>query len=432
MESERQPPGTAAHRGLKIGIIGGGVAGIVTAHLLQEKHDVTLLEANDYLGGHTHTIVIEDGPDEGTAVDTGFIVMNDRTYPLFRKFLERLEVATRPTGMSFSFHDRVSGLVYSGSGFNGLFTQRKNLFDPSFLKMVKGILRFWNDAKEGLAADSIPNMTLGDYLRGRYPSQTIDNYILPMAAAIWSASPSEVHLFPAESFLRFFSNHGLLGVRDRPQWMTVVGGSHSYVKAFQGSFKGRVVLNSPVEKVSRQGEGVAVETARGDDFHFDGIVIASHADDALRMLEDPSEEEKKLLGPWEYQANDTVLHTDTSVLPPHARAWSCWNCCREDGTGDTRPVSVSYSMNILQGLDTSRHYCVSLNRHIPIRNDSVIARMVYRHPYYTFDSVATQKNLRTLNGKRNTWYCGSYFGYGFHEDAVRSAVQVGLDFGIDL
>jgi predicted NAD/FAD-binding protein len=253
-----------------------------------------------------------------------------------------------------------------------------------------------------------------------------------MAAAIWSASPSEVHLFPAESFLRFFSNHGLLGVRDRPQWMTVVGGSHSYVKAFQGSFKGRVVLNSPVEKVSRQGEGVAVETARGDDFHFDGIVIASHADDALRMLEDPSEEEKKLLGPWEYQANDTVLHTDTSVLPPHARAWSCWNCCREDGTGDTRPVSVSYSMNILQGLDTSRHYCVSLNRHIPIRNDSVIARMVYRHPYYTFDSVATQKNLRTLNGKRNTWYCGSYFGYGFHEDAVRSAVQVGLDFGIDL
>lgn len=432
MTKAQQTPGLSVDRKLRIGVIGGGVAGIVAAHLLQKKHDVTLLEANDYLGGHTHTIVIEEGPDAGTPVDTGFIVMNDRTYLLFSTFLDRLGVPIRPTAMSFSYHDRLSGLAYSGSGLNGLFAQRRNLVRPSFLRMVRGIFRFWGDAKKDLAAGSVPSGTLGEYLEGRYPRETIENYILPMAAAIWSTPASEVDKFPCESFLRFFSNHGLLGIRDRPQWMTVVGGSHSYVKAFRDSFGGRVLLKSPVQEISRHPAGVTVRMAEGGEHFFEHVVIAVHADDALRLLEDPTEEEARLLGPWEYQVNDTVLHTDTSVLPREPRAWSCWNYCREDGEGDLRPVSVSYSMNLLQGLKTVRHYCVSLNRHTPVREDTVIARMVYRHPSYTFASVKTQKELHRLNGVRNRWFCGSYFGYGFHEDAVRSAVEVGREFGVGL
>ncbi|MCJ7498972.1 FAD-dependent oxidoreductase [bacterium] len=428
----KQASGSPVETGLRIGVIGGGVAGIVAAYMLQEKHDVTLLEANDYLGGHTHTIVIEEGPDAGTPVDTGFIVMNDRTYPLFSTFLDRLGVSMRATAMSFSYHDRLSGLAYSGSGLNGLFAQRRNLLRPSFLRMVRGIFRFWGDAKRDLAAGSVPSGNLGEYLEGRYPRETIENYILPMAAAIWSTPASEVDKFPCESFLRFFSNHGLLGVRNRPQWMTVVEGSHSYVKAFQDSFNGRILLKSPVQEVSRHRSGVTVRMAGGYEHFFDHVVIAVHADDALRLLEDPTEKEARLLGPWEYQVNDTVLHTDTSVLPREPRAWSCWNYCREDGAEDLRPVSVSYSMNLLQGLKTARHYCVSLNRHTPVREDTVVARMVYRHPSYTFASVKTQKELHRLNGVQNSWFCGSYFGYGFHEDAVRSAVDVGREFGVGL
>ena len=432
MDPERKPLQSPGDPGLRIGIVGGGVAGIVASWLLGQKHHVTLFESNDYLGGHTHTIVVDQGADAGTPVDTGFIVLNDRTYPLLNTFLDRLGVSTRPTGMSFSFHDRVSGLVYSGSGLNGLFAQRRNLIRPSFLKMVRGIFQFWADAKRDLAAGSVPPVSLGEYLEGRYPRTTIDNYILPMAAAIWSTSASEVHRFPAESFLHFFNNHGLLGVRDRPQWMTVAGGSHSYVKAFQDSFGGRILLGAQVKTVSRHEGGVTIRTAKDEEYTFHRAVMAVHADDALSLLEDPSGDETRLLGPWRYQVNNTVLHTDTSVLPPQTRAWSSWNYCREDGEGDTRPVSVSYSMNLLQGLNTANHYCVSLNRQTPIREDAVIARMIYRHPSYTFASVGTRGELHQLNGVRNTWFCGSYFGYGFHEDAVRSAVDVGRDFGIEL
>ena len=418
--------------GLRVAVVGGGVAGIVSAWLLQRRHEVTIFEANGHLGGHTHTFVIEGGPDEGTPVDTGFIVMNDRTYPLFGRFLDQLGVDTRPTTMSFSFTDEASGLTYSGSGPDGLFAQRSNLLRPSFLRMLLGIRRFWSDANRDLARGSVPSVSLEDYIAGRYPAEAVNDYIIPMASAIWSSPPGEIGRFPAESFLRFFHNHGLLGVRNLPQWMTVKGGSHSYVKAFQSSFRGRILLNCPVRGLSRREGGVLLRTTGGSPHRFDKAVMAAHADDALALLEDPSDEERLLLGAWRYHDNDTILHTDTSALPPEKRAWACWNYCREKAGADSRPVSVTYSMNLLQGLGTVNHYCVSLNRQAPVRPDSVVARMVYRHPAYSFGSVDTQKSLHLLNGVKNTFYCGSYFGYGFHEDAVRSAVEVGRLFGIPL
>ncbi|UCG39781.1 MAG: FAD-dependent oxidoreductase [bacterium] len=420
---QRQGAPTAA-------VVGGGVAGIVAAHLLQRVHQVTLFEANDYLGGHTHTVIVPDGPDAGTPVDTGFIVHNDRTYPLLRKFLSQLNVSVRDTGMSFSFHDRVSGLAYSSRGLRGLFAQPANLLRPGFWRMLEGIARFCRDGTRLVEEDRVPDVSLGRYLEGRYPGETVHNFILPMASAIWSASMEDMEQFPAASFLRFYHNHGLLTLTRQPRWMTIVGGSRRYVEAFEGSFTGSVHLGTPVVALRRENGRVRVRTAAGQSHTFDRVVVAAHADDALKMLEDPSDEERRLLGSWRYRANRTVLHTDTSVLPPVKGAWAAWNYCRERaGSG---PVSVSYSMNILQGLRTSRHYCVSLNRQTPIDPGAVIAEMTYHHPVYTFVSTRTQPELPSLNGIRNTWFCGSYFGYGFHEDAVRSAVEVGRALGVEL
>ena len=416
-----------------IAVIGGGVSGIVSAYLLHEQHQVTLFEQNNYLGGHTNTIEIEEGPDAGLAVDTGFIVLNDATYPLFQKFLARLGVGTRVSEMSFGFQCLQSGLVYAGNDLNGLFAQRRNLASPVFYRFLLEIARFGRNAKKDLAAGTVPQMTLGEYLQqGEYQQFMIDNYLLPMAAAIWSTPTMQAAEFPAEAFLRFFSNHGLLSFRNRPQWRTVVGGSYAYVKAFQKVFTGDLHLDAGVQQVFREKGGVRLQLKDGEERHFDQVVIASHADQALRLLGDPSREEKRLLSPWNYQLNHTVLHTDASLLPPQKAAWSAWNFTRERGVADTRPVFVSYYMNLLQGLKAERDYCVTLNRQQGFRPESVIAEFNYHHPQYDFDALATQAELPQLNGQRNSWFCGSYFGYGFHEDAVRSAVAVAKGFGVSL
>lgn len=417
----------------KIAVIGGGVSGIVSAYLLQQKYQVTLLEQNDYLGGHTNTIEITEGPDAGLAVDTGFIVLNDATYPLFQKFLAQLDVPTRVAEMSFGFQCLQSGLVYAGNDLNGLFAQRSNLVRPSFYRFLLEIGRFSKQARIDLEAQTIPEITLGEYLqRGRYSQFMINNYLLPMAAAIWSTPALRAADFPAEAFLRFFNNHGLLSFRNRPQWKTVVGGSFSYVKAFQTTFAGEIRLNAGVEKVFREDQVVRVQFIDGRSETYDRVVIATHADQALRLLGDPSADEERLLGPWEYQLNHTVLHSDASLLPPQRAAWSAWNFTRESASSDTNPVYVSYYMNLLQGFSAQRHYCVTLNRQQDFRPETVIAEFDYQHPQYSFASLATQAELPTLNGQRNSWFCGSYFGYGFHEDAVRSAVAVGKAFGIEL
>lgn len=409
--------------GSKIAVIGGGVAGIVAAHLLQNDHQVTLFEQHDYLGGHTHTVTIEEGPDAGTGVDTGFIVFNEATYPLFIAFLDQLGVASRATEMSFGFHCRETGFTYAGNNLNGVFSQRANLVSPRFWRFLLEIGRFCRQAEADLAGDADLG-TLADYLaRHRFQPFMADHYLAPMAAAIWSTPAGRVTAFPARSFLRFFKNHGLLDLRHRPRWRTVSGGSHSYVRAFRDRFRGAIRLDSPVQQVRRADDGVELAFADRSAERFDAVVVAAHADQALRLLADPSADESRLLGAWRYELNTTVLHTDTSVLPPAERAWACWNFRRERGDQGERPVYVTYSMNLLQGLTTRRHYLVTLNRPGGYDEGQVLARMDYHHPLYTDASMATQAALPSLNGVRRTWFCGSYFGYGFHEDAVRSAHQ---------
>ncbi len=420
-------------RGRNIAVIGGGVAGIVAAHLLQKQHNVTLFEQNDYLGGHTHTIEITDGPDAGLAVDTGFIVLNDATYPLFQKFLQQLGVSTRVSEMSFGFECLQTGLVYAGTDFNGLFAQRRNLFSPKFLRFLMEIARFSKKAHIDLAAGEIPSVTLGQYLEnGRFSPFMIDNYLVPMAAAIWSTPALKVMDFPAEPFLRFFSNHGLLSFRNRPQWRTVAGGSHAYVKAFMRDFKGSLHLQSSISEVIRESDRVRISLSSGESLLFDQVVIATHADQALRLLKDPSEREHRLLSPWRYQNNRTVLHTDSTLLPRQKRARAAWNFTRDAETAFERPVFVTYYMNRLQGFSAHQDYCVTLNHGKPFQPGMVVAEIDYHHPLYSFESMATQAELPQLNGRQRTYFCGSYFGYGFHEDAVKSAVAVGNAFGIDL
>jgi predicted NAD/FAD-binding protein len=418
----------------KIAVVGGGVAGIVSAFLLQQKHEVTLFEKNAYLGGHTNTIVIEEGPDAGLAVDTGFIVLNDVNYPLFQKFLSRLDVETRDSEMSFGFQCLQSGLVYSGNNLNSLFAQRRNLVSPSFFRFLREIGRFNRQARRDLATGSVPQVTLGEYLqRGQFSRYMIENYLLPMTAAIWSTPTLRAADFPAEAFLRFFKNHGLLSLRNGPQWKTVVGGSFAYVKAFQKHFSGTLQLNSGVEELFRDETGVRLQLSDGRVEHFDQVVVATHADQTLQLLGDPSHDERRLLAPWIYQLNRTVLHTDASLLPPQRAAWSAWNFTREIAQDtDSQPVFVSYYMNRLQGLQAQRDYCVTLNRRQGFEPETVIAEFDYQHPQYSCASLATQEELATLNGRNRSWFCGSYFGYGFHEDAVRSAVAVANDFGIEL
>lgn len=416
-------PADTAQPRQRVAVIGGGVAGIVAAHRLQKTHDVTLLEQSDYLGGHTHTITVPDGPDAGTPIDTGFIVFNEATYPHFIRFLDELEVPSRRTEMSFGFQCLQSGLVYAGNDLNGLFAQRSNLINPQFYRFLLEIGRFSRLAS--LDLDTGQDLgTLEQWTRRhRFLPYMVENYLKPMAAAIWSCPAGQVAAFPARAFLLFFRNHGLLSFRNRPSWRTVSGGSWSYVKAFTRTFTGTIRLEAGVERLDRTDDGVLVTCKEGFRERFDQAVIATHADQALRLLGDPTPEERRLLGPWRYEANSTVLHTDLSVLPPMQRAWACWNFRREAVKGADQPVFVTYGMNLLQGLTTQRQYLVTLNRPSDYDESKVIARMIYHHPVYTADSMATQPELPSLNGVNRTWFCGSYFGYGFHEDAVRSSVQ---------
>lgn len=407
-----------------VAVIGGGVAGIVAAHLLQKSHRVTLFEQGDYLGGHTHTIAIPDGTDAGTPVDTGFIVFNEATYPYFIGFLAELGVPSRLTEMSFGFHCLETGFVYAGNDLNGIFAQRSNLLKPQFYRFLLEIGRFCRQGKVDVERSEDLG-SLEEYVRHhRFLPFMVDNYLKPMAAAIWSTPTAEVTAFPARAFLLFFRNHGLLDLLNRPAWRTVTGGSNSYVKAFNASFVGTVHLNTTIQRIFRTDGGVQVQFADQHQETFDQVVLATHADQALRLLGDPTPEETRLLGPWQYEENQTVLHTDLSVLPPMRRAWSCWNFRREGNGSITQPAYVTYAMNLLQGLTTSKQYLVTLNRPSAYDEKQVIARMVYHHPTYTNASMATQASLSTLNGVRNTWFCGSYFGYGFHEDAVRSSYQM--------
>jgi uncharacterized protein len=414
---------------MDIAVVGGGVAGIAAAWLLQRKHRVTIYERNDYLGGHTHTVQVEDGPDAGTSIDTGFIVLNDRTYPLFKRFLATIGVEIRDTEMSFSYYDHNSGLYYNGSSLSGLFAQRRNLVSPRFWRMVLDILRFNKAALRDLAEGRLSGLSLSEYVdMDNYSQAFADDYLFPMAAAIWSTAPERMTEFPAEYIISFYKNHGLLSLNDRPQWHTVCGGSHTYVKKFRETFKGEVHLSSPVKGIYRTDDDVKIGFKDGSEQRHETVVVAAHADQAFKMLENPSKEESAWLGAWRYEPNEAVLHTDTRFMPPVRRAWAAWNYTRQQKMSGI--ASLSYNMNILQGLTTEKDYIVTLNPTEAIPEEHVVRELFYSHPNYTFESLESQSHLAALNGKRNAYYCGSYFGHGFHEDAFRSGVEVARQLGV--
>jgi predicted NAD/FAD-binding protein len=418
---------------LKIAVVGCGVAGLTAAWLLGRQHTVHLFEKNDYVGGHTRTLKVPEGVDAGMPVDTGFIVMNHRNYPNFTKVLEQLGVALEDSSMTFSFYDQQTKYGYAGNSFSALFPSLAYYFKPQHWSLVKDLWRFAKIGYRDLNSGYLEGKTLGDYCQERgFGEAFLNHYLYPMGAAIWSSPIEEMHRFPAQPYLHFLDNHGLLRLTNRPQWRYVKGGSRTYVRAMLSRFKQAPSLNAAPAGIRRHQGGVTLITNEGESLEFDHVVIGAHADEALKLLIDPSETEQALLSPWRYQPNEVVLHTSPTHLPPNRQLWASWNFIREPGQSDNRPVSVSYYMNRLQNLQTEQDYIVTLNPGVEIPEAHVINRTTLTHPLYSFESMNTQSKLKANNGQQNTWFCGSYFGYGFHEDAVRSAVEVAQGFGIEL
>ncbi len=415
----------------RIAIIGGGISGLTAAHLLSPQAEVTLFESESRLGGHTHTVSTTGQDGRAHAIDTGFIVFNDRTYPLFNRLLESIGVGRQPTRMGFSLRCDDTGVEYAGTNLNTLFAQRRNLVSPAFLRMVRDILRFNRASRALLSAGAIdPTLTLGEYLRqGRYSQRFRDHYIVPMGAAIWSSGSIAMDAFPAGFFLRFFENHGLLTVDDQPQWYVVPGGSASYLEPLTRRFAQRVRLSSPVASVCRTTSQVDVNLKSGEQLQFDQVVMACHADQALELLADPTDSERQVLSALPYHPNEAVLHTDRSQLPRNRRTWSSWNYHLPQDANSTS-ARLTYNMNILQGLDASETFCVSLNPADSIDPDRVIQRIAYRHPVFTPEGIAAQARWHEIsNHQGRTWYCGAYWHNGFHEDGVRSASRVAEQLG---
>ena len=405
---------------MKIAIIGTGIAGNVAAYHLANEHEITVYEANDYVGGHTHTHSI-DWQGQQLAVDTGFIVFNRETYPNFIRLLNELGVESQPSIMSFSVKSEKDGLEYNGSSLNQMFAQRRNLFRPSFHRMIRDILRFFRESRELLNTWD-EQLTLGDYLyRQRYGREFIEQFIIPMGAAIWSTDPVQMFRFPACYFVRFFRNHGLLGVDEQLQWYVIKGGSRVYVDKLIAGYRDRIRTNARVVSVRRQLTHVEVTAADGSVERYDQVFIASHSDQALAILQDPTRLEREVLGAIRYQKNEAVLHTDETLLPVSRRAWASWNYhLLQDAQ---QPAALTYNMNLLQGLPTRAQFLVTLNHGDAIDPDKVLKRMVYDHPVYTTEAVAAQQRQAEINGVNRTYYMGAYWRNGFHEDGVVSALN---------
>jgi predicted NAD/FAD-binding protein len=416
-----------------IAVIGSGISGISAAYLLQKKHRVTLFEKNDYIGGHTNTVNIPDGPDKGTPVDTGFIVFNQRTYPNLLRFFSQLGIQKRETDMSFGYYSKATGLYYASRNLNSIFAQRINLLRPRYWRFVYEMVAFLKRLRKAYLENRLEDITLGQYMKkeGFHP-EVIHHFVLPWAAAIWSGSDLKMEDFPIRTFAQFYENHGLLSVRNHPTWYFVEGGSQTYVRAFLERFTGNVVKKAQIRAIRRENNQVILMFQDEPDQVYDAVVLATHADQALRLLDDPSAAETRLLSPWKYSQNQTFLHTHAGVMPPDRNAWASWNYSREKDADANSPVTVTYDMNRLQKLKTHHNYFVTLNPVRPIPSEYVIKEIEYEHPQYTFEAFATQPDLDQLNGKNHTYFCGSYFGYGFHEDGMRSGVTVAKKFGLEL
>ena len=409
---------------MRIAIVGTGIAGNVAAYALRERHDITVFESASYVGGHTNTIDVEE-QGRRIPIDTGFIVFNERTYPNFIALLKTLGQRSKPSEMSFSVHDQNDRVEYCGSSIDGLFAKRSNLLRPQFYRMVRDILRFFRDAARdiGNADDS---QTVGEYLAANaYGSSFVHHYLVPMAAAIWSAEPGSVMDMPAHFLVRFFDNHGLLQRKDRPQWRVIEGGSRSYVEKLVAGHRDRIRLNSAVRAVRRRPDGVEIQSALGGKEVFDAVFIACHSDQALGLLSDPTDDETAVLKAIRYQENEAVLHTDTRVLPRRKRAWAAWNYFLPEDPD--KPVSVSYNMNRLQSLSTRETYCVTLNDDTRIDSGRILRRIRYQHPVFTRESIAAQSRQADINVDR-TYFCGAYWRNGFHEDGMVSALNAVAHF----
>ncbi len=411
---------------MRIAVVGSGIAGLASAWLLSQAHEVVLFEAADYLGGHTHTHDVSVGGRQ-YAVDTGFIVHNPDHYPLLTRLLQALDVPTQPTTMSFSVHNGRSGLEYNATSLDALFCQRRNLLSPRFLGMVRDLFRFYRQAPALLDGEG-PGPGLGDWLQANgYGAAFRDEHLVPMASALWSSPPRQILQFPARYLVQFMANHQMLQVSGRPQWRVVRGGSARYVDALRARWTVHERLSCPVLAVRRHGDRVSVDSAAGSEA-FDQVVLACHSDQALALLADASDNEQAILGAIGYQPNEVVLHTDASVLPRRRKAWAAWNAF-VPGDGDA-PCTVSYCMNLLQGLDAPEPLVVTLNRSEAIDPARVLRRLAYQHPVYTPQSVAAQQRRAVIQGQNRTWFAGAYWGWGFHEDGMRSAVDVAAGLGV--
>ncbi len=407
---------------MKIAVIGAGISGLVAAYRLHREHSITLFEHNDYPGGHTNTVEVElDG--ERHAIDTGFIVFNDRTYPNFVGLLDELGVGSRPTTMSFSVRDDGSGLEYNGHSLSTLFAQRRNLLRPSFYKMLADILRFNREARR-LIAECDDGMTVGEFLsRHGYSRAFAEQYLLPMGAAIWSCPTGKFARFPIRFIVDFYHNHGLLNFRGRPTWRVVEGGSRTYVQAMTRGFHDQIRLRAPVHSVRRFANRVDVQSLAGAIESFDHLIFACHSDQALRILgEEATLTERDILSAFPYERNVAILHTDSSLLPRTRRAWASWNY-RLSGD-ESAPASVTYNMNLLQGIRSRHTFCVTLNDESQIAPGKILQRFEYHHPVFTTQRAAAQaRHVELLNSNRSS-FCGAYWGNGFHEDGVKSALAV--------
>ncbi|WJG09958.1 FAD-dependent oxidoreductase [Aliiglaciecola sp. LCG003] len=419
--------------GKKIAIIGSGISGLTCAHLLHQQHDITVFEANDYIGGHTATKNVEvDG--KHYAIDTGFIVFNDWTYPNFIKLMDKIGVKSQPTEMSFSVKNIAQNLEYNGNTLNSLFAQRRNILRPKFWRIVRDILRFNKVCKENARKNlDYGDLSLFEFIQQQKLSDDFAyNYILPMCAAIWSTSLEDIKAFPFQFFLRFFNNHGLLNITDRPQWYSIIGGSRSYIAPLTKGFESAIKLNSPVQRVVASQSGYAV-MVNNVEHQFDEVIFACHSDQALAMLSEPSQTQQDILGSINYLPNEVVLHTDTSVLPKRKLAWASWNyLLKGDAQEHQAPAVLSYNMNILQCIESSTTFCVTLNNSKDIAADKILGRYNYAHPQFNQTTINAQARRNEISGQQGLHFCGAYWYNGFHEDGVRSALDVCAEFGTSL
>jgi predicted NAD/FAD-binding protein len=416
----------------RIAIIGAGISGLTCGHLLSSKHHVTLFEANDYLGGHTNTEDIKLG-GKTYPVNTGFIVFNDWTYPNFIKLMDQLGVESEDSEMSFSVRDENTGLEYNGTTLNSLFAQRTNALRPSFLRMILDILKFNKQTVAALDSDEIKEgQTLGEFVKQHgYSKHFVNHYIVPMGSAIWSASVDVMMDFPLKFFLKFFNNHGMLSVDDRPQWRVITGGSRSYIEPITQNYKDNIHLSTPIKSVLRSNDVVTITTSAGKQYEFDQVIFSCHSDQALRLLSDATQDENDVLSAIPFQMNDVVLHTDEKLMPKKKLAWAAWNY--HIPQRHSEHAMVTYNMNILQNFDDAPEtILLTLNRSQEIDPSKIIKQYQYAHPVFTLDGMVAQSRHSDISNHNRTHFCGAYWLNGFHEDGVNSALKVCSDFGIEL